>query len=174
MENLPERPCAPPTERQPRWWNFNRITALTTAGIASALLYAVPYQVERPARLFGRALSGLNPALFPRLVLGTLLFVSIAYLLIGSRLHEPNLLRTVGARGYFNIAVTLVCVLAFAFALPQFGYVISGVALIVVLTVFYGNRNHLLTAIVGALVPTTIYFGFTRLLHVSLPEFPFF
>lgn len=173
MDGLPESPHHSPAG-QSRWWNFNHISALAVAGIALALLYAVPYQIGKPARLFGRALSGLNPALFPRLVLGALFLVSVGYLLVSFRLRETNLFAAVEARGYFNIAMTLVCVLAFAFVLPQLGYVVSGAALIVVLTVFYGNRDHLLTAIAGTLVPAAIYFGFTRLLHVSLPEFPFF
>lgn len=155
-------------------WNFNHVSALAVGVTALALLYAVPYQVDRPSRLFGRALSGLNPALFPRLVLGALLLVSIGYLFISFRLRELNLFKTVDARGFLNIAVTLTCVLAFAVALPLVGFVASGSTLIVVLTVFYGNRDRLLIVTAGSLVPLAIYFGFTRLLHVSLPEFPFF
>ena len=162
------------TGRRPSPWNFNHILALVFAAIASGLLIAVPYQIDKPARLFGRALSGLNPALFPRLVLGALLFVSLSYFVSSWRLHERNRFSTVEAWGYLNIAVTLVCVLAFASALPELGYMVCGVALIAVLTVYYGNRNHLLTVISATMVPAAIYFGFTRLLHVSLPEFPFF
>jgi putative tricarboxylic transport membrane protein len=159
-----------------RWpaWNFNHAAALATAVIALTLFLMVPYQVGTRASLFGRALSGLNPALFPRLVLGLLFLVSIGYLLVSFRLRESNLFREVDRRGCLNIAVTLTAVLAFSVALPLVGFVVSGSSLIVFLVVFYGNRNHFLTAFVGTLVPGAIYFGFTRVLHVSLPEFPFF
>jgi len=159
-------------------WNFNHVASLAVAALSAALFLAIPYQVGKPEKLFGRALSGLDPALFPRLVLGTLFVLAVWHFFAAGRLREPNLLRIVESRGYINIAVTTVCVVAYAFALPAFGYVASGTALMLVLTIFYanfyGNRNHLLTIGVSVLVPPAIYYGATRLLKVSLPELPFF
>jgi len=167
-------PAAAPAGASRGWtWNFNHATAFVLILLALALLGAVPYQVAEPQRLFGRALTALDPALYPRLVFGVLLVVAIGYFAASGRIREPNLFRTVDARGYFNVGVTLVCLLAYAFALPHLGFVVSGIALMLVLTVFYGNRNHLLTAAVGVLVPLAIYYGATRLLGVSLPELPF-
>ena len=159
-----------------RWsrWNFNHVSALVLAALAVALLLSVPYQVAKPERLFGRALSALDPALYPRIVLGLLLVIAVGYFIISFRLHELNLFRTVDARGYLGVAVTTVCVVAYAFALPKLGFIVSGIALTAVLTIFYGNRNHFLTVMVSVLVPVAIYYGATRLLLVSLPEFPFF
>jgi len=173
----PSRQSTAAHDSRGRWWtklSFNHVTALVIAVVAAALLVAVPYQVAKPERLFGRALTGLNPALFPRLVLGALLILAIWQFLISARFHETNLFRTVDARGYFNVGVTIACILAYAFALPVLGFVASGIALTFVLTVFYGNRNHYLTVAVSVLVPVAIYYGATRLLLVSLPEFPFF
>lgn len=159
-----------------RWskWNFNHAAALAIAALAAALLAAIPYQVAKPEKLFGRALSALDPTLYPRLILGALLVIAIAYFVVSARLRELNLFRAIDAQGYFNVGVSLVCVVAYAFALPVFGFVVSGVALTFVLTVFYGNRNHYLTVSVSVLAPLAIYYGATRLLRVSLPEFPFF
>lgn len=159
-----------------RWsrWNFNRVTALALASIAALLLAAVPYQVAEPEKLFGRALSALDPTLYPRIVFGALLVIGIIYFLISGRLRESNLFREIDAQGYFNVGVSLVCVLAYAFVLPFLGFVVSGIILTFVLTVFYGNRNHYLTVAVSVLAPLAIYYGATRLLKVSLPEFPFF
>jgi hypothetical protein len=159
-----------------RWskWNFNHAAALVLAALAVALLLAVPYQVAKPERLFGRALTALNPALYPRLVFGALLVIAILYFIVSGRLRELNLFRTVEARGYFNIGVTTACLVAYAFALPKLGFVLSGIALTFVLTVFNGNRNHFLTVAVSVLAPLAIYYGATRLLLVSLPESPFF
>lgn len=155
-------------------WNFNRVTALALTAIAAALLVAVPYQVAKPRTAFGRSLTGLDPALFPRLVLGAMLALAIGYFFLSPRLHEPDLFRRVAPRGFVDVAVTLLCLLAYAVALPELGFVVSGAVLMVVLALFYGNRNHLLTVAVAVLAPTAIYFAFTRLLRVSLPEFPFF
>lgn len=159
-----------------RWsrWNFNHVTALAVMALAAALLLAVPYQVAKPERLFGRALTALNPALYPRLVFGALLVFAIGYFLVSGRLRELNQFRTIDAHGYFNVGVTIVCLAAYALALPKLGFVVSGIALTFVLAVFYGNRNHYLTVAVSVLAPLAIYYGATRLLLVSLPEFPFF
>ncbi len=155
-------------------WNFNHGAALAIAAVAVALLVSVPYQVAKPETLFGRALSALDPTLYPRLVFGALLAIAIGYFLISGRLRERNLFREIDARAWFNVGVTIVCVVAYAFALPAVGFVVSGIVLTLVLTIFYGNRNHYLTVAVSVLAPLAIYYGATRLLLVSLPEFPFF
>ena len=103
-----------------------------------------------------------------------MLVIAILYFIVSGRLRELNLFRTVEAQGYFNIGVTIACLVAYALALPKLGFVVSGIALTFVLTVFYGNRNHLLTVAVSVLAPLAIYYGATRLLLVSLPESPFF
>lgn len=159
-----------------RWskWNFNHTTALAIAALAVALLAAVPYQVDKPGRLFGRALSALDPTLYPRLVFVLLLVIAIGYFLVSGRLRELNQFRTIDSQGYFNVGVTIFCILAYAFALPQLGFVVSGIVLMLVLTVFYGNRNHYMTVAVSVLAPLAIYYGATRLLLISLPEFPLF
>ena len=157
-----------------RWWNFNNTTALVLLVLAALLLASVASQVAPPRMLFGRRLAALDPGLYPRLVFGAMLLLALWYFVLGLRLREANLLKDVGAKGFANVGVTLLCLLAYAFALPRLGFVASGAALIVALTVFLGNRNHVLTALVAVLVPVAIYLGLTRLMLVSLPEFPFF
>ncbi|NJN40321.1 MAG: tripartite tricarboxylate transporter TctB family protein [Gammaproteobacteria bacterium] len=151
-------------------WNFNHVAALVLVLLAVALLVAIPYQIAEPERLFGRALSALSPAFYPRLVFGALLVIALAYLAISGRLHELNLFGEIDGHAWLNIGVTLACVVAYAFALPVLGFVPAGIALMLVLTVLYGNRNHYLTVAVSVLAPLLIYYGATRLLLVSLPE----
>lgn len=157
-----------------RWWSFNHTTALVLLVLAGLLLASVSSQVAPPKMLFGRRLAALDPTLYPRLVFGAMLLLALWYFVVSFRLRESNLLKGVGAAGFVNVGVTLVCLLAYAFALPRLGFVASGTALIAVLGLFFGNRNHLQTATVALLVPALIYFGLTRLMRVSLPEFPFF
>lgn len=158
-----------------RWtrWNFNHFAAFAVAVLAAFLYLSIPYQIGKPESLFGRALSALEPTFFPRVVLGTMFVLAVWYLLVAGRLRELNLFRSVDARAYVNIGVTTACIIAYAFALPALGYIPAGITLILALTVFYGNRNHLLTVAVSVLVPLAIYYGATRLLQVSLPETPF-
>jgi putative tricarboxylic transport membrane protein len=155
-------------------WNYNHWVALAIAAVAIALLAAIPYQVAKPQRLFGRALSALEPTLYPGLVFGALLVFAIGYFAISGRLREPNQFRSLDAQAYVNVGVTILCVVVYAFVLPLLGFVVSGIVLVLVLTVFYGNRNHFLTVAVSVLAPLAIYYGATRLLKVSLPELPYF
>ena len=157
-----------------RWWNFNHATALVVIVLAGLLLASVSGQVAPPKALFGRRLSALDPALYPRLVLGATLVLGLWYFALSHRLRETNLLTQVGAQGWVNVGVTIVCLLAYAFALPRLGFVASGTALMLALTVFYGNRHPVQIVAVSVLVPAAIYLGLTRLMRVSLPEFPFF
>ena len=63
------RGSQPPTDAPQaggaKWtgWNFNHVAAFAIGVIAIALLAAIPYQVAEPERLFGRALSALDPTL---------------------------------------------------------------------------------------------------------------
>ena len=153
-----------------RWWNFNHTTAVVLLVLAGLLLASVASQIAPPRMLLGRRLAALDPALYPRLVFGAMLLLALWYFIVGSKLREENLLKRVGAEGVVNVGVTLLCLLAYAFALPRLGFVASGA----VLSLFFGDRGRLQTGAVAVLVPAAIYFGLTRLMRVSLPEFPFF
>jgi hypothetical protein len=54
------------------------------------------------------------------------------------------------------------------------GFVVSSMLVAGTLTTFYGNRNILVGILVSFGAPLGIYYVFTRLLKVSLPECPFF
>ncbi len=157
-----------------RWWNFNHTTAVVLLVLAGLLLASVASQIAPPRMLLGRRLAALDPALYPRLVFGAMLLLALWYFIVGSKLREENLLKRVGAEGVVNVGVTLLCLLAYAFALPRLGFVASGAVLIAVLSLFFGDRGRLQIGAVAVLVPAAIYFGLTRLMRVSLPEFPFF
>ena len=158
----------------PRWWNFNHTTALVVIGLAALLLAAVPSQVAAPRTLFGRQLTALDPTLYPRLVLAALLVLGVWYLALARRIRDASLLPEVGWSGFFNIGVTLACLLAYAYFLPRAGFLVSSTVLMLALTLFYGNRNLVLALVIALLVPAAIYYALTRLMLVALPEFPFF
>ncbi|MBW1773982.1 MAG: tripartite tricarboxylate transporter TctB family protein, partial [Deltaproteobacteria bacterium] len=54
------------------------------------------------------------------------------------------------------------------------GFVLASCLVAGTLSTFYGNRNVLIGLVVSVVVPLCIYYVFTNLLAVSLPEFPFF
>ena len=154
--------------------NFNTVAAIIFIVLWTVIFFIIPYQIQKPMLFMGRSLMGLKPTLFPRLATLTLIGLSIWYLIISLRINEKNLFKEVAKEGYFRIIVSLVSFVAYALLFEPLGFVVSSTLVAGTLTTFYGNRNILIGILVSLGAPLGIYFVFTRLLKVSLPECPFF
>jgi len=155
-------------------FNYNTATAIFFLILWTIMFFIIPYQIQKPMLFMGRSLMGLKPTLFPRLATLALIGLSIWYLWISFRIKEKNLFKEVTRYGYFRIIASLVAFLAYALLFETLGFVLSSVLVAGTLSTYYGNRNILVGILVSVGVPIGIYFVFTRLLKVSLPEFPFF
>ena len=100
-------------------------------------------------------------------VLGALLLVR------SSRIGEANGFRALDREALVNVGATLVAFVLYALLLIPLGFILASIFVIAFLSTFYGNRNIFLGAAVSIGVPLLIFFTFTRLLRVSLPETPF-
>lgn len=154
--------------------NFNTITAGFLIVFSIVLLYAIPDLITKPKLLMGRSLMGLKPTLFPYIAGVLLLLLSIWYLVKSFDLEESNLFKQLDRNGATNVIVSLIVFLGYALVMVPLGFIVSSIIVMMILTFFFGNRNHLLGLVVSTALPVTIYFTFTRLLNVSLPEFPYF
>ena len=154
--------------------NYNTVVAIIFLVLWTLMFFAIPYQIQKPMLFMGRSLMGLKPTLFPQLAILSLIVLNIWYLVISFRLKDKNLFTEVTRKGYFRIIATLVVFCAYALLFEHLGFVLSSVLVAGSLSTFYGNRNVLVGILVSVGVPLGIYFVFTRLLKVSLPEFPFF
>mgnify|MGYP000929562929 CR=1 FL=1 len=154
--------------------SFNTFTAGALIVFAGVLLFFIPDLITKPKLLMGRSLMGLKPTLFPYIAATLLLLLSIWYLVISLDLKETNLFKQLDRSGAINVIVSLAVFLGYALLMVPLGFIASSIIVMVILSFFFGNRNILLGLAVGTCVPVTIYFTFTRLLSVSLPEFPFF
>jgi putative tricarboxylic transport membrane protein len=152
--------------------NFNFWSSLGFIAFSLFLLISIPYQIEKPRLIMGRSLTGLDPALFPRVAAAGMLLLSIAYLSQSRKLKEENSFRGVALSGYVNVAVTILVLSAYALLLEPIGFVASSALTVAVLTVLYGNRNIYLIGLSSLGIPLAIYYMCTRLLLVFLPEFP--
>ena len=165
------------SNRNDSWYrriNYNTVVAIFLLILWTIMFFTIPYQIQKPMLFMGRSLMGLKPTLFPQLAILSLIFLSIWYLVISFRLKDKNLFIEVTRQGYFRIIVSLVVFFAYALLIEHLGFVLSSVLVAGTLSTFYGNRNILVGILVSVGVPIGIYFVFTRLLKVSLPEFPFF
>jgi putative tricarboxylic transport membrane protein len=154
--------------------NFNTLLALFFLLFSVTAYILIPYQIEKPKLFMGRALDAMEPTVFPRLSILFLFAMSVWYLISSFYLTEENLFRKLGRKAYVRVLVTILIAVAYTQLFEPLGFVISGILAVSALTIFFGNRNYLIIAIVGIGVPVAIFLIFTRLLKVSLPEFPFF
>jgi putative tricarboxylic transport membrane protein len=150
--------------------NFNTIAALAFIVFGIVLFIVIPQQVDRPTLLFGQTPSGLDPDLFPRLVAGGFFALGLWYLVRSFRLAEKNGFVELDREAALNVGLTLVALLAYALLMEPLGFIASSILLVAFLSTFYGNRNIVLGALASIGVPLGIFFVFTRLLRVSLPE----
>jgi putative tricarboxylic transport membrane protein len=154
--------------------NFNTLLALFFLLFSITFYILIPYQIEKPKLFMGRALDAMEPTVFPRISLLFLFAMSVWYLIFSFYFTEENLFKKLGAKAYVRVLITLLIAVAYTQLFEPLGFVISGILAVSALTIFFGNRNFLVIGIVGVGVPVSVYFIFTRLLKVSLPEFPFF
>ena len=152
--------------------NFNFWSALGFIAFSLFLLISIPYQIEKPRLILGRSLTGLDPALFPRITAGCMLLLSIAYLIQSRNMREANHFRGVALSGYANVAVTVLVLAIYAVLLEPIGFVASSALTVAALTILYGNRNIILIGLTSLGIPLAIYYLCTRFLLVFLPEFP--
>ncbi len=154
--------------------NYNTVTALIFIVFWTVMFFMVPYQIQKPKLFLGRSLMGLQPTLFPQLATLGLIGLNIWYLIISFRLQEKNLFKELKKENLFKVIASLVVFIAYALLFEPLGFVFSSFLVVASLSTYYGNRNIIIGLLVSLGVPLGIYFVFTRLLKVSLPEFPLF
>ena len=163
-------PGAEPAKR----YNFNTVAALVFIVFAIVLFFITPYQVEKPAIVFGQSLNALDPTLFPRIIAIFLLGLGGWLFFESFNIRERNGFRDLNREAYVNVGVSIGAFTLYALMMEPIGFILSSILLIFGLSIFYGVRNLLLIGAVSILVPVAIYFVFTRMLQVFLPAFPDF
>jgi len=154
--------------------NFNTVVALSLVIFSVAAYLLIPYQIEKPRAMFGRQLMSLEPTLFPRLSIVALFVLSLWYLTHSAKLLEKNLFKEMGGRGIIRVAVIFLICLGYALLFEPLGFVLASGLMVLLMTVFLGNRH--VPMILGVVIGTSliVYYLFTWALKVSLPEIPFF
>ena len=150
--------------------NFNTIAALFFMVFSIVAFLLIPYQIEKPKLFMGRSLMQMQPSLFPRLSIAALFFLSIWYVGHSFKLKEKNLFKELADKNYIKALVTYCVFIAYALLFEPLGFVFSSALTVGGLTLYFGNRNLFIVFLVLAGIPLSIYFIFTRALHVSLPE----
>ena len=154
--------------------NFNTVTALLLLIFSVAAYLLIPYQIEKPRAIFGRQLMSLEPTLFPRLAIAGLFLLSLWFLTHSYQIREKNLFKELGRKGLVRVLVTFLVSLGYALLFEPLGFVLASALMVLILTIYFGNRNVFLILAVTVGAPLVVYYLFTAALKVSLPEAPFF
>lgn len=126
--------------------------------------------VAKPKALFGRSLSAIEPSLFPKLVLITLLVLA-GWLFFTRRktfLREVDDL--VAYRSSVRALLLFGVMIFYALAMKPFGFLISSAISMAAISWLAGNRSIPLKMALSITGPVLLYLIATRGLAVSLPE----
>ena len=154
--------------------NFNVVGALFFILFSIVFYFLIPSQIEKPKFAMGRSLVDMKPSLFPQITMLTLLGLGIWYLFQSFHLKENNLLKDLPVKRYIKTAVSIGFFLAYALLFDLLGFVVSSMLLLGSLPLYYGYRRVPVYILICMGFPLGVYLLFTRVLKVSLPEFPFF
>ena len=138
------------------------------------IYYKIPYEVEKPVLIFGQSSSEIDPQIVPTIV-ATMFFIFGLYTAIYEK--DSKILNSwpkITKKILINIATTILFLISYSILFQYFGFVISSVLLILSLGTFMGNVNFKYITVISILFPLSIFFLFVNIMHVFLPEFPFY
>ena len=158
---------------------FDKLSPNLLSGIVSILFgifiyYKIPTEVEKPVLIFGQSSSEIDPQIVPTIIAFMFLIFGIYTVLYEKDLIKSNSWPKVTKNLLINISTTLVCLILYSILFQYLGFVISSVLLILSLGTFMGNVNFKYITVISILFPLSIFFLFVNVMHVFLPEFPFY
>ena len=158
---------------------FDKLSPNLLSGIVSILFgifiyYKIPTEVEKPVLIFGQSSSEIDPQIVPTIIAFMFLIFGIYTVLYEKDSIKLNSWPKVTKNLLINISTTLLCLILYSILFQYLGFVISSVLLILSLGTFMGNVNLKYITVISILFPLSIFFLFVNVMHVFLPEFPFY
>ena len=121
-----------------------------------------------------RGYSVVGPSIMPIVVSLGLTALGIALALRTTRWPDRDLGRRVASEAaathWPTTGLLGLALLAYAFALGPLGYIVSTAILVPASARILGSRQLLRDALVGIALAIIVFFGFTRFLHIRLPD----
>ena len=158
---------------------FDKLSPNLLIGIISILFgifiyYKIPTEVEKPVLIFGQSSSEIDPQIVPTIIAFMFLIFGIYTVLYEKDLIKSNSWPKITKNLLINISATILCLILYSILFQYLGFVISSVLLILSLGTFMGNVNFKYITVISILFPLSIFFLFVNVMHVFLPEFPFY
>jgi len=158
---------------------LNKFSPNLLSGIISILFglfiyYKIPTEVEKPVLIFGQSSSEIDPQIVPTIVALMFLIFGLYTVFYEKDAKITNSWPKVTKKKLINISTTIICLILYSILFEYLGFVISSVLLILSLSTFMGNVNFKYLTVISILFPLSIFFLFVNVMHVFLPEFPFY
>ena len=158
---------------------FDKFSPNLLSGIISILFgifiyYKIPTEVEKPVLIFGQSSSEIDPQIVPTIIAFMFLIFGIYTVLYEKDSKKSNIWPKITKNLLINISATILCLILYSILFQYLGFVISSVLLILSLGTFMGNVNFKYITVISILFPLSIFFLFVNVMHVFLPEFPFY
>ena len=158
---------------------FDKFSPNLLCGMISILFgifiyYKIPTEVEKPVLIFGQSSSEIDPQIVPTIVALMFLIFGLYTVFYEKDAKISNSWPKVTKQILINISTTIICLILYSILFEYLGFVISSVLLILSLGTFMGNVNFKYLTVISILFPLSIFFLFVNVMHVFLPEFPFY
>ena len=158
---------------------FDKFSPNLLSGIISILFgifiyYKIPTEVEKPVLIFGQSSSEIDPQIVPTIIAFMFLIFGLYTVFYEKNSKISNNWPKFTKQILINISITILCLILYSILFQYFGFVISSVLLILSLGTFMGNVNFKYITLISILFPLSIFFLFVNVMHVFLPEFPFY
>ena len=158
---------------------FDKFSPNLLCGIISILFgifiyYKIPTEVEKPVLIFGQSSSEIDPQIVPTIVALMFLIFGLYTAFYEKDAKISNSWPKVTKQILINISTTIICLILYSILFEYLGFVISSVLLILSLGTFMGNVNFKYLTVISILFSLSIFFLFVNVMHVFLPEFPFY
>ena len=158
---------------------FDKFSPNLLSGIISILFgifiyYKIPTEVEKPVLIFGQSSSEIDPQIVPTIIAFMFLIFGLYTVFYEKDSKISNSWPKFAKQILINISITILCLILYSILFQYFGFVISSVLLILSLGTFMGNVNFKYITVISILFPLSIFFLFVNVMHVFLPEFPFY
>ena len=158
---------------------LNKLSPNLLSGIISILFgvfiyYKIPTEVEKPVLIFGQSSSEIDPQIVPTIIAFMFLIFGLYTVFYEKDSKISNSWPKFEKQILINISITILCLILYSILFQYFGFVISSVLLILSLGTFMGNVNFKYITVISILFPLSIFFLFVNVMHVFLPEFPFY
>ena len=152
----------------------NLVTGFVSILIGIFIIFKIPSEIEKPVLIFGQSSSEINPELVP-LIVSIMLIIFGSYTMIMDRNSSlnnswPNLSKSI----LKNVGFAVLCLILYSFLFNWLGFVMASSLLIFVLSQYMGDVKNYISFSLSIIFPLIVFGVFVNIMHVFLPEFPFF